>query len=258
MKDKKAYLTGREFVLEILPLDFNEYLQFKNINVRMRDQKLLKTYFEDYLQSGGIPEYVLNNQREYLQGLVDYIIYKDIIAYQKIKNHRVIKDMFKILMSNVGNQVSVYKISKTLKVSTETISRYLQYFEETYLIYLLPRYGKINQQLSSPRKVYAGDIGIRNLFTGFANKGRVFENYVYLKIKNYDPVYILENKLEIDFFLNNKILIEVKYGVDILGKQKELFDEFEAKQKLVIKEYNDINKLIPKLSDCFAGSGLGW
>jgi len=251
LKDKKAYLTGREFVLEILPLDFNEYLQFKNINVRMRDQKLLKTYFEDYLQSGGIPEYVLNNQREYLQGLVDDIIYKDIIAYQKIKNHRVIKDMFKILMSNVGNQVSVYKISKILKVSTETISRYLQYFEETYLIYLLPRYGKINQQLSSPRKVYAGDIGIRNLFTGFANKGRVFENYVYLKIKNYDPVYILENKLEIDFFLNNKILIEVKYGVDILGKQKELFDEFEAKQKLVIKEYNDINKLIPKLSDCF-------
>ena len=243
LKDKKAFLTGREYVLEILPLGFSEYLKFKNINIKKRDQKLSVTYFHDYLQSGGIPEYVLKNQREYLKTLVDDIIYKDIIVQQKIRNHRVIKDMFKILMNNVGNPVSIYKLSNTLKVSTETISRYLQYLEETYLIYLLPRYGKINQQLSSPRKVYAGDIGIRNLFTGFTNIGRVFENYVYLKIKNHNPVYVLENKLEIDFLLDNKTLIEVKYGADISGKQQELFDNFEAKYKIIIKSHEDIDKL---------------
>ena len=162
LRDKKAYLTGREFILEVLPLDFHEYLDFKGIEVKKRDRSLLKSYFEDYLQSGGIPEYVLYRQREYLQALVDDIIYKDIIAHHKIKNPKTIKDLFKMLMNNVGNPVSIYKISNVLGVSADTVSRYLQYFEETYLIYLMPRHGKTNQQLSSPKKVYAADTGIRN------------------------------------------------------------------------------------------------
>ncbi len=240
LKDSKAFLTGREYVMEILPLDFPEYLEFKKITVKKRDQRLLETYFEEYLHTGGIPEYVLYRQREYLQGLVDDIIYKDIIAYHKLKNHQVIKDMFKILMGNVGNPISAYKISNTLKISAETVSRYLQYFEDTYLIYLVPRHGKTNQQLSSPRKIYAADTGIRNLFTGFVNKGRAFENYVYLRLKNYDPVYVLENQLEIDFLLDNRVLVEVKYGEEIQGKQKELFDKFNAEHKQVVKGYDDV------------------
>jgi predicted AAA+ superfamily ATPase len=243
LKDKKAYLTGREYVLEILPLDFHEYLLFKNITVKKRDRQLLETYFEDYLRTGGIPEYVIYNQREYLQSLVDDIIYKDIIAYQKIKNHKSIKDLFKILMANVGNPISTYKISNTLKISPETVGRYLQFFEDTYLIYLVPRHGKVHQQLSSPKKVYAADTGIRNLFTGFINKGRVFENYIYLRVKDFEPVYVYENQLEIDFFLNNKVLVEVKYGEDIREKQKELFDKFKADHKLVVKGYDDLADL---------------
>ncbi len=243
LKDSKAYLTGREYVLEVLPLDFFEYLQFKNITVKERDGKLLDTYFEEYLQTGGIPEYVLYKERQYLQSLVDDIIYKDIIAYHKIKSHKVVKDLFRILMGNVGNPISIYKISNTLKISPETVSRYLQYFEDTYLIYLMPRHGKLNQQLSSPRKIYVGDTGIRNSFTGFINKGRVFENYVYMRVKNFDPVYVFENQLEIDFYLDNKVLVEVKYGEELREKQKEFFDKFNAPHKLVLKGHDDLTKL---------------
>jgi predicted AAA+ superfamily ATPase len=85
LKDRKAFLTGREFVLEVLPLDFQEYLDFKRITIKKRDDQLLETYFQEYLHTGGIPEYVLYRQREYLQNLVDDIIYKDIIAPNKIK-----------------------------------------------------------------------------------------------------------------------------------------------------------------------------
>lgn len=243
LRDQKAYLTGRAYIMEVLPLDFDEYLRFKGITVKKRDSRLLDVYFEEYLQAGGIPEYVLYKEREYLQSLVDDIIYKDIIAYHKIKGHQAVKDLFKILMGNVGNPVSTYKIANTLKVTPETVSRYLQYFEDTYLIYMVPRYGKLNQQLSSPRKVYAADTGIRNSFTGFINKGRVFENYVYLKIKSFEPVYVFENRLEIDFFLGNRVLVEVKYGEDIQEKQKEFFDNFDADRKLVIKSYDDLEEL---------------
>ncbi len=243
LKDKKAYLTGREFILEVLPLDFYEYLKFKEISVKKRDRQLLETYFQEFLQTGGIPEYVLYRQREYLQNLVDDIIYKDIIAYHQIRNHKVIRDLFKILMGNVGGPVSIYKISKTLKTSSETISRYLQLLEETYLIYFVPRYGSTNQMIVSPKKIYAADIGIRNLFTGFIKKGRAFENYVYLKIKDFEPVYVLENHVEIDFYLNTKVLVEVKFEEDIRDKQRELFDKFKAKHKQVIRGFEDLDEL---------------
>ncbi|MCX6584415.1 MAG: ATP-binding protein [Candidatus Aminicenantes bacterium] len=243
LKDKKAYLTGRANILEVLPLDFLEYLQFKNITVKKKDSRLLEAYFDEYLQTGGIPGYVLYKEREYLQNLVDDIIYKDIIAYHKIKNHQVVKDLFKILMANVGNPISTYKIGNTLKISADTVSRYLQHFEDTYLIYLTPRCGKLNQQLSSPRKIYAADTGIRNSFTGYINKGRVFENYVYLKVKNFNPVYVFENQVEIDFYLDNKVLVEVKYGEELREKQKEFFDKFKASRKLVIKGYDDLAEL---------------
>lgn len=246
LKDKKAFLTGREFILEVLPLDFYEYLQFKKISVKKRDHQLLGTYFLEFLQTGGIPEYVLYRQREYLQNLVDDIIYKDIIAYHKIRNHQVIKDLFKILMGNVGGPVSIYKISNTLKISSETTSRYFQMLEDTYLIYLVPRQGSTNQMISSPKKIYASDIGIRNLFTGFIKKGRAFENYVYLKIKDFEPVYIYENQVEIDFYLNylnNKVLVEVKFDEDIRENQRVLFEKFAADHKRVVKGFEDLDEL---------------
>ena len=243
LKDKKAYLTGREFILEVLPLDFYEYLEFKKISIKRRDQQLLETYFMEFLQTGGIPEYVLYRQREYLQSLVDDIISKDIIAYHHIRNHKIVKDLFKILMGNVGGPVSVYKMSNTLKTSSENISRYLQLLEDTYLIYLVPRFGSTNQMIVSPKKIYAADIGIRNLFTGFTGKGSAFENYVYLKVKDFDPVYVLENQVEIDFYLDNQVLIEVKLEEDIKDKQKEFFEKFKARHKRVIRGFEDLDQL---------------
>jgi uncharacterized protein len=243
LKDQKAYLTGREFVIEVMPLDFDEYLQFKNIQLKKRDHRLLATYFEEYLQTGGIPEYVLYKQREYLQGLVDDIIYKDIIAYHKLKNPKIIKDFFKILMGNVGGPISIYKISNTLKISSDTASRYLQYLKDTYLIYMVYRHGNTNQMLSSPQKVYVGDIGIRNLFTGFVKKGRAFENYIYLKIKDFEPVYVYENQVELDFYLNGSVLVEVKYNEELRDKQKTFYEKFQADHKLVARSFEDIEKL---------------
>jgi len=78
------------------------------------------------------------------------------------------------------------------------------------------------------------DIGIRNLFTGFIKKGRAFENYVYLKIKDFEPVYVLENQVEIDFYLNNKVLVEVKFdeiNIRFEALQRELDSRFEAMDK---------------------------
>ena len=81
LRDKKATLTGRATTLELKPLDLDEYLQFKGIEIKKRDSHLLEAYFKEYIRDGGMPENVLNPNRDYLMTLVDDIIQKDIIAY---------------------------------------------------------------------------------------------------------------------------------------------------------------------------------
>lgn len=243
LKDKKAFLTGREIVLEVLPLNFEEYCDFRKLEMKKREDYLKESFFEEYLKIGGIPEFVLTQNREYLTTLVDDVIYKDIVAFHGIKNPQGIKDFFALLMERVGKQVSINKIANILKMSPDTAKRYLQMFEETYLIYLIPRYGKLNERILSPKKNYAADLGIRNLLTGFRDKGALFENYVYLTIKSLEPRYIYQNGIELDFFTQNKVLIEAKYGGELTDKQKELFEKTKAKKKLIIDNIHDFESL---------------
>lgn len=245
LQDQRGLLTGRERCVEITPLTFNEYLTFKNIEVKQRDKALLSSYFEDYLQHGGMPEYILhNNDREYLIALVDDIIHKDIIAYHKIKNPNLIKDYFILLMERSGKQISLNKIANILDISTDTARRYLQMFVDCYLVYLVDRYGKTNENLLSPKKIYAADLGIRNLITGFRDKGAVFENLVFMTIKNKNPKYLYQDGIELDFLTQDQILIEVKYGKELNVKQLALFESYPAKQKIMIKNYEDFAKFI--------------
>ncbi|MBI9097522.1 MAG: ATP-binding protein [Spirochaetaceae bacterium] len=244
LKDKKAYLTGRSITLEVKPLDFEEYKIFKNIEVKQRDNVLNDSYFRDYMRDGGLPENVLNPNREYLMNLVDDIIQKDIIAFHGLKNHQILRDYFILLMERSRKQLSINKIANILKISPDTSRRYLYYFEETFLIHLVSRWGKTNERILSSKKIYACDLGIKHLFMGERDLGSYFENYIYLKLRNNKEVYYLyEDGNEIDFITSDKILIESKFNAEIKGKQKELFDSFDAKQKIVIDSINKLHIL---------------
>lgn len=243
LKNKKSLLTGRSILFEILPLDYEEYLSFKDIKINKSDSHLHEKYFEDYMKVGGIPEYVLHGDVGYLKELVDDIIYKDIVAMHNVKDSYILKDFFLLLMERVGKVTSINKLSRILNISPDTGKRYLQMFADTYLVYLLPRYGKTNDILLSPKKLYACDLGIKTFFTGFRDKGSLFENYVYFKIKDKRPSYVFKDGLEIDFITDDKTLIEVKYKDKIKDKQKMLFETFQAKKKILIENVYDLKKL---------------
>jgi predicted AAA+ superfamily ATPase len=246
LRDKGAFLTGREIVIKIFPLEFPEYLEFRKIKVKQRDSHLLEKHFEDYLQTGGLPGYVLKREREYLQTVVDDIIYKDIIAYHGIRNQQVVKEFFLLLMERAGKQVSVNKMSNILKISPDTAKRYLGLFEGAYLVYTVSRHGTTNEKVLSPQKIYASDLGIRHLFTGFRDKGSIFENYIFLFIKNRNPRflnYVYENGIELDFFIDKRLLVEVKYDRTLNEKQELLFNRFPAKEKLVLEGREHTDKL---------------
>ena len=244
LRDKKASLTGRAITVEIRPLDLEEYLYFKGVIIKKRDRQLYKSYFLEYCKIGGLPENVLHPSREYLMNLVDDIIQKDITAFHAIKNHQVVRDFFTLLMERSGKQLSINKIGKILGISPDTSKRYLGFFESTYLIHLLPRWGKTNQQLLSAKKIYASDLGIKYLFMGERDLGSYFENYIYLLLRRKKKLYYLyENSAEIDFITDDKILIESKFYAELNQKQGKLFNEYPANKKLLIDSVEKIERL---------------
>ena len=252
LKDKSAYLTGRQRVIEVMPLNFNEYLLFRNITIKKSDAYLVESYFEDYMNDGGMPEYVLTKDIGYLQNLIDNIIYKDIIAYHNIKNGAVIKEFYKLLMERSGKQLSLNKIANILSIGVDSAKRYLSYFEDSYLIYTVEKYGKLNERIKNPKKIYAGDIGLRNVVTGFRDKGAIFENLIFLKIKHLHPKYVYTDGIEIDFMTENGVLIESKYNSILSNKQKKLYNSINANKKIIVnsvKSYLTLEESLRSLSE---------
>lgn len=249
LKKQKGYLTGRSITFEVLPLSFEMYLQFKNIVVSKSDEHLLETYFKDYLLTGGIPEYVLTNDAVYINELMDNIIYKDIAAINGIRQTQQLKEYFLLLMERSGKTMSINKVAKVLGISTETSKRYFDMFCDTFIVSPVTRFGKLNEQLVSPKKIYCCDTGIRTFYTGERDWGALFENYAFLRLKHMSLSYIYENTIELDFISQNKVLMECKFHNEMLSeKQQLLFDNFKATEKYIVRNYNDIEMIRAKHS----------
>jgi hypothetical protein len=237
MRDKKALLTGRTKTIEIMPLNFQEFLKFKGADIGKADKAKLESYFKDYLRIGGIPYFVLTEDRAYLNELVESIVYKDIIAYYKISGEKAVKELFVLLCQRVGKPMSYNKLAELLKISVDSVKRYVGYFEKAYLFYVVDRYSKsTNEKVTSPKKIYIGDVGIKNVITGFKDLGASYENLVFLKIKNKNPNYYLENSIEIDFITKDS-LIETKYNQELNEKQLEVFNKIKLKNKIIANGY---------------------
>lgn len=236
LKDNKAYLTGRTRTIIVEPLDFQEFLLFRKIEIKKSETYLYESQFEEYMKYGGMPEYVLTKDPEYLINLVDTIIHKDIIALNGLKNSAVIEDLFRLLCERVGKPISYNKLANILGASKDSIQQYIKYFLDTYLFFILEKKGKLNQRILEEKKLYCADVGIKNVTTGFRDLGAIFENLVYLKIKNNKPNFLKENGIEIDFCYKDTLL-EVKYKREIKQKQKQLMKELNYKNKLIVDSY---------------------
>ena len=245
MKDQRGLLTGRVRLHEILPLTFSEYLSFTNTIIKPSESYLLEQHFEEYMKTGGIPEYVLTGDIGYIEELCDNLLYKDIIAVHNIKDALIIRDYFKLLMERAGKQASITKMANILGISRDTSSRYFGYFQNSYIIHAIERCGKLNERIRSGKKIYAGDIGIRNMVTGFRDKGALFENLVFFDIKHLSPCYFLQNGIELDFKTDN-LLIEVKYNSEMTPKQKEIFNS-HPEEKILIDDIGSFLSLREKL-----------
>jgi predicted AAA+ superfamily ATPase len=239
VKHKSPSLTGRHRDIFVRPLSFSEYLKFKDLEVTKAEGYLYEKYMDNYLQVGGLPEYVLTQDPGYILQMIEDIIYKDIASRYGIKNPAVLKELLLLLSHRIGQRITFNKLGHLLKLSTDTIKQYVGLFEETFMFHIIPKCGSPNEQIYAPKKVYLADNAIASVLAGEISIGALAENLVYSKIKEKGKVcYFMDETKEIDFVVGDE-MFEVKYKDEL----DDIEFEFISNKKVPhIKRKNIISK----------------
>lgn len=203
-------LTGRYIEIRLLPFSFSEYI------------KALPTYtsleyaYREYIEYGAFPYVVQirNNTemvREYLSGLYNTIVLKDVVDRRKISDTMMLQSIVRFLADNIGNLSVIKRISDTMtslgrKITSHTVENYVTALLDSYIFYSVPRYdAKGKQLLKTGQKVYLADIGLRRVICGSkgGDMGHILENIVYLELsRRGGEIYVGKlGDAEIDFIV---------------------------------------------------------
>jgi uncharacterized protein len=219
-------LSGRKKIFELYPLDFGEFLEFKQVKwaasnflsaeFSSAEYERLKIFYEEYIEFGGFPEVVLlsaeKEKRDLLSDIISSYLNIDIKNLSDFRDSQNIYNLIKMLAARSGSKLDYSKLAKLSGLSRVTVTNYLGLFEKTYLISRVPVYTKnIDREIVKAQKVYFNDNGFLNILADISG-GAKFENAVFnqLKAKGEVRYYSLKNGREIDFVLDNKIALEAK------------------------------------------------
>ena len=221
-------LSGRYIELKMLPLSFKEYYQAKLEYEKMeqkenRISKTLIQYYNEYIVNSSFPYTLqldsdLKNIHEYLSGIYNSVLLKDIVARLKISDVMRLESVVKYIFDNIGNLTSFSKIANTLtsmrrKTDAKTIEKYIRGLTDSLLVHEVSRYNiKGKEFLSTLSKYYVADLGLRQMILGNRNidMGYILENIIYLELlRRKGNVYVGQfDKNEIDFVVINSNEIE--------------------------------------------------
>lgn len=210
-------ISGRYVQIEMLPLSFKEYMESTG---NMNDRGIKYT---EYLENSSFPYALqLKNQpneiREYLEGIYNTIVVKDIVYRKNITDTMMLKSVLKFVFDNIGSPLSSKKIADTMtssgrKISPKTVEKYLEAFCESYIVYPAKRYNiKGKEYLKTLEKYYIVDIGMRYMLLGTqkVDTGHILENVVYLELlrRGYKVFVGKVDQFEVDFVAQNSKGIE--------------------------------------------------
>ena len=254
-----TYLSGRYIEIKMLPLSFKEFLDFYKFN----ETTSIDEKFTKYLYFGGMPGIIkIEDNKDIfedaIKGIYNTVFMKDIIERNNISDVRLLENVLKFVMNNVGSPISSKKIvdfltSQGNKISHNTIMNYLLYLENAYIIYKAPRYDiKGKQLLKTLSKYYIVDTGIQNTILGFrdSNYGHTIENIVYFELlrRGYTVTVGKTDNLEVDFIAtsyNDKKYYQVTLSLlneNILKRElnslKNISDNYEKTILTMDKLFN--------------------
>jgi len=181
-------LTGRKWEYLLLPISWHELTENTgNIAVRQQlDTRLIYGMYPDVINQKGDEEIVLRN-------LSNSFLYKDLLSLQSVRKPDLLPKLLKALALQLGNEVSNNELAQLLQVNKETIATYIDLLEKAFIIYRLePLSRNLRNEISSNRKIYFYDNGIRNaVISNFSpmsmrtDAGALWENFLLAERMKY-------------------------------------------------------------------------
>lgn len=251
-------LAGRKIDYNIYPLTFSEYLEQKGIEKTLNFNILkkiiigdkygnkdslyrfdIKNILNNLLVYGQYPHLIKNpNDEKYLLNFVDSLIFKDILELSLIEDKKLAADLLKLLAFQIGNLINYAELASSLKADQRTIKRYIEIFEQSFILFRLYPYSKNKRdEISKSSKIYFFDTGVRNGLIGDfsdvearTDKGALFENFIISELikqnsyleKNYKFFYWRTKQgSEIDVVMEKPgelIGMEIKYRRKAMNK----------------------------------------
>lgn len=272
---------GRGDEIRVYPLNFSEFYSvyggdFDNAWIM-------------YCNYGGMPLCLsmetLADKAKYLTGLFDTTYLADIINRNNLRGNEEINELTDVLASSIGSLTNPLKIantfasSKNVKLSANTISNYLTYLQDAFLVEKAVRYDiKGKKYINTPAKYYFVDMGLRNARLSFRQQEytHIMENVIYneLRLRGYSvDVGVVENvgkeegfsvrkSFEVDFVVNlgnRRYYIQSAYNIPTEEKmaqeQASLLSINDAFRKIIIVNqpimsgYNEQGILMLSLQD---------
>jgi predicted AAA+ superfamily ATPase len=152
-------LTGRSRVFYLYPFSLAEIKE---------TQDIISTHanLENYLRYGLYPEVYFKTEDdaiEELNNIAGNYLYKDILQYENLKRSDLLINLLRALALQIGNEISLNELSKLLGENINTIKRYIELLEKTFVIYRLRSFSRnIRKEIAKGQKIYFIDLGIRN------------------------------------------------------------------------------------------------
>jgi len=177
-----TYLTGRYVSIDMLPLSFAEWRELRGQGMDAM------AAFRSYMAYGGFPGVDPSmgdqNVKTMLRDLYASVVKWDVASRGQVRNMEELDRLMGYLMHNIGNPLSLNRITQGLGASRDLVDRYIELLREAFVIYRVDGFDIRSTALMPSPKYYAVDPGLREMAVGFtqADAGRVLENIVYLEL----------------------------------------------------------------------------
>ncbi|MCK6692592.1 MAG: ATP-binding protein [Thermoanaerobaculia bacterium] len=221
-------LAGRKKIFEMWPLDFREFLVFKEAwkpQIELEQGKpflrafydLYSPLYEEYIQFGGFPEVALadsvHDREDLLSDIINSYIELDIKLLSDFEMTDSLYKLMLLLAGRAGSKIDYSKLAGILGINRHKVKDYLSLLEFTYFIRLVRPLAKgIDKELISQPKIYFSDTGVLNKLQKGLSSGHIFENAIANQLAYTGQLNYFEKSksMEIDFILNESVAYEVK------------------------------------------------
>ena len=218
-------LTGRKWEFNLYPLSWSEMVEHFGLAAMLQRLPQL-------LVTGCYPEVINNegNEKAVLASLAGSYLYKDVLELGNIRKPHQLTALLQALAWQVGNEVSYNELSNTLGIDKATVANYMDLLEKSFVIFRLnPLSRNLRNEISTSRKIYFYDNGVRNSIIGnYApiegrnDIGQLWENFLVSERKK---------KLAYQPFFGNTFFWRTKQQaeIDYIEEENGLFKAYEFK-----------------------------